>query len=297
MKLRSVELVTPNASEASSFMVDIWALEKSDVIGDTHYLRGSGDFPYLMAITEGDHSYIRYITFVCSEQELNEISKRAESAKLNNTPVVSDDFGGGVGIVVELPEGQIFRFLANTDTVDPIDGKDLPVQLTHVVVNAIDAEATADVMESVFGFKVSDRTKGMVFIRCNESHHSTALARAGFCSLNHVAFEMENLDGVMRGIGRLRDHGYKPVWGPGRHGPGDNVFAYFIAPFGSVVEFSTAVEKVSENYKTGVPSDWTWPENRIDQWGVSGKDFNALGVAERKFLFERDGLSSLCTDK
>lgn len=66
-----------------------------------------------------------------------------------------------------------------------------------------------------------------------------------------------------------------------RHGPGDNVFAYFIAPFGAVVEFSTAVEIVPEDYRVGAPEDWTWPENRIDQWGLSGKDLAAPGVAER----------------
>ena len=162
------------------------------------------------------------------------------------------------------------------------------MQLTHVVFNSADAERTATVAEEVLGFRVSDRTKGMVFVRCNDSHHSTAFARAGFSSLNHIAFEMRDIDGVMRGIGRLRDHGMTPSWGPGRHGPGDNVFAYFIAPFGAVVEFSTAVEKVPDDYRVGAPADWTWPANRIDQWGMSGKDLEQLGIAERRFRFRRD---------
>ena len=92
----------------------------------------------------------------------------------------------------------------------------------------------------------------------------------------------------MSAIGRLRDHDLAPAWGPGRHGPGDNVFAYFIAPFGAVVEFSTAVEKVSEDYEVGAPDDWKWPPNHIDQWGVSGKDLAKLGEAERVFRFRRD---------
>ena len=128
----------------------------------------------------------------------------------------------------------------------------------------------------------------MVFVRCNDSHHSTAFARAGFASLNHVAFEMADIDAVMRGIGRLRDHGDAPAWGPGRHGPGANVYAYFIAPFGPVIEFSTAVEKVPADYRTGEPDDWTWPPNRIDQWGMSDKDFAGLRAAEERFRFRRD---------
>jgi 2,3-dihydroxy-p-cumate/2,3-dihydroxybenzoate 3,4-dioxygenase len=157
-----------------------------------------------------------------------------------------------------------------------------------VVFNAADAEASGHLVEDVLGFTVSDRTKGMVFVRCNDSHHSTAFARAGFSSLNHIAFEMQDVDAVMRGIGRLRDHQFTPAWGPGRHGPGDNVYAYFIAPYGAVVEFSTAVNKVPADYKVGEPDDWTWPANRIDQWGVSDKDFDGLKIAEANFKFYRD---------
>lgn len=146
----------------------------------------------------------------------------------------------------------------------------------------------ADAAETVLGFRVSDRTRGMVFVRCNDSHHSTAFARAGFTSLSHIAFEMEDLDAVMRRIGWMRDHGYEPAWGPGRHGPGDNVYAYYIAPFGAVIEYSTAVEKVPEDYRTGEPDDWTWPEKRIDQWGISEKKFDALRHAEERFRCQRE---------
>ena len=67
-----------------------------------------------------------------------------------------------------------------------------------------------------------------------------------------------------------------------------HVYAYFIAPYGAVVEFSTAVNKVPADYKAGDPEDWTWPANRIDQWGVSDKDFDGLKIAEAKFKFYRD---------
>lgn len=55
-----------------------------------------------------------------------------------------------------------------------------------------------------------------------------------------------------------------------------------------MIEFSTAVEKVPEDYKVGAPDDWTWPAGRIDQWGVSDKDFDGLRRAEERFRFRRD---------
>ncbi len=288
MRLRSIELALPNASAAADFLTGIWGLAPAEVRGSTYYLRGSGSYPYLVALEESETSFVRSTTFVCSEERLVELSASIASHGLNAKPVTSDDPGGGHGLIVELAEGELLRFLSRTTEVESIIGCDLPVKLTHIVFNSVDAEASGTLAEDVLDFRVSDRTKGMVFVRCNEAHHSTAFARAGFASLNHIAFEMEDLEAVMRGIGRLRDHGMTPAWGPGRHGPGDNAFAYFIAPFGAVVEFSTAVEKVPEDYRTGAPEDWTWPEGRIDQWGMSDKDIASLRVAEESFRFQRD---------
>lgn len=288
MKLRSIELALPHAAEAAAFLTDIWGMAPAEIRGQTHYLRGSGPFPYLVALEESAEPHVRSTTFTCSPERLEELKVSVSQANLLARPVTSEDPGGGHGIIVELAEGELLRFLADTSEVSPIEGKDLPVKLTHVVFNSADAEATGHQVEEALGFRVSDRTKGMVFVRCNESHHSTAFARAGFASLNHIAFEMADMDAVMRGIGRLRDHGMVPAWGPGRHGPGANVFAYFIAPFGPVIEFSTAVEKVPENYQAGAPEDWTWPEGRIDQWGMSDKDFAGLRAAEEKFRHRRD---------
>ncbi|PZQ55322.1 MAG: glyoxalase [Novosphingobium pentaromativorans] len=288
MKLRSIELALPDPAAAATFMTEIWGMAAADVQGDTHYLRGSGPFPYLVAFEKSEDEFVRSTTFVCTAEELEALKARIAASGWTASPTQSHDLGGGHGLLVELPEGTILRFLVDAAEVEPIIGRDLPVKLTHVVFNAADAEACGYAVEDILGFLVSDRTKGMVFVRCNDSHHSTAFARAGFASLNHVAFEMEDIDAVMRGIGRLRDHAMVPAWGPGRHGPGANVYAYFIAPFGPVIEFSTAVEKVPDDYKVGAPDDWTWPAGRIDQWGMSDKDFEGLRRAEERFRFRRD---------
>ena len=285
MRLRSIELNVPKAVAAQYFLTRIWGLADAGPVGDTQYLRGSGPFSYLVALTEADTPSIRCTTFVGTAEEIADLAVRARAVGAPVRDTVSADPGGGRGVLIQLPEGEVLRFLHDDTLVEPIQGRDLPVKLTHVVMNSADAEATADFAEAVLGFKVSDRTKGMVFVRCNASHHSMAFARAGFSSLNHIAFEMTDLDAVMRGIGRLRDNGAAPAWGPGRHGPGDNAFAYYVAPFGAVVEFSTAVEQVPDDYKVGAPEDWSWPENRIDQWGVSNKDVAALGAAERTFRY------------
>lgn len=294
MNLRSIELALPGAADAHRWMIDVWGCADGGQFGDTWYLRGSGTDPYLVSLTQSAECFVRSTTFVCSPERLEAVARAVAARGLNAAPCVSSDPGGGAGVVVELAEGELLRFLAGTTQVDPIPAhprasrRVMPVKLTHVVFNAVDAEASGALAEQVLGFRVSDRTRGMVFVRCNASHHATAFARAGFASLNHIAFEMDDLDAVMRGIGNMRDHGHAPAWGPGRHGPGDNVYAYYIAPFGPVIEYSTAVEKVPDDYRAGEPDDWTWPDQRIDQWGVSDKDFAGLRLAEEKFRFRRE---------
>lgn len=71
----------------------------------------------------------------------------------------------------------------------------------------------------------------------------------------------------MRSVGRMRKAGLDPIWGPGRHGPGGNVFTYFADPNGYVVEFTTDQFKVDDNWK---PKEWARTVENADVWGAAG---------------------------
>ncbi len=58
-------------------------------------------------------------------------------------------------------------------------------------------------------------------------------------------------------------------WGVGRHGPGDNVFAYFVDPFGFVIEYTAEVLQVNDDYRPHGPDYWVWPAGRTDHWGIA----------------------------
>jgi catechol 2,3-dioxygenase-like lactoylglutathione lyase family enzyme len=187
------------------------------------------------------------------------------------------------------PGGEKYRFVVEGPRAETIDDREKPIQLTHVVINSTDVEASERFAVEKLGFKVSDRTAHMRFVRCNRKHHAIAYANAKVASLNHIAFEMQDVDAVMRGIGRLRDAGFDAVWGPGRHGPGNNVFGYFIAPWGGIVEYTAEVSEVGDDYKVGSPEDWKWPPGRIDHWGVSKKDTARTAAAEQVLRFKNSG--------
>ena len=116
------------------------------------------------------------------------------------------------------------------------------------MLNSAEVEKQTAFFLDVLGFKWSDSTFMMDFVRCCSDHHSVAFARGNGPSLNHMAYEMPNIDGLMSGAGRVRKSGYEIMWGVGRHGPGSNVFSYFVEPNGFVTEYTTEVDQVDDNY-------------------------------------------------
>ena len=287
MRLRSIELELPRHDAAVDFLRDTWGLHDAGRRGHTAFLRGASDHPYLVSLTEAAAPRAAAITFSGAAEEIEAVRARIASAGAPAPERVAsfDEPGSPSGFFATGEEGQVFRFVAERERATAIARAGTPVQLTHVVLNALDREACARFAADALGFTVSDRTRHMTFVRCNRKHHALAFAHSDAASLNHVAFEMADLDAVMRAVGRLRDLGLAPAWGPGRHGPGNNVFAYFIAPFGAVVEYTAEVQEVDDTYRIGTPEDWQWPPNRIDHWGLSTKDSARLGVAERTFRF------------
>lgn len=286
MKLRSVELQVARADEAAEFLERVWGLVPAGAQRPARYFRGTAAHPYLLSIRPADTPAVTSITFSGSSEEVAAMLDRVRRAGAPHKPLAAvDDPGGGTGFVAQGPEGHVYRFLTGAEAAARPPDRDRPLQLTHVVLNSPDVAASERFAVETLGFIVSDRTQMMSFLRCNRKHHCVAYARADVASLHHIAFEMQDIDAVMRGFGRLRDAGYASVWRPGRHGPGNNVFGYFIAPFGAMIEYTAEVLEVDENYRVGAPEDWKWSPGRIDHWGMSGKDTARTGPAERLFRF------------
>jgi catechol 2,3-dioxygenase-like lactoylglutathione lyase family enzyme len=264
MKLRSVELQVADVAQAAEFLEKTWGLTAAGNEGRTRFFRGTADLPHILALSPGEPA-IKSVTLCGTRAEIG--SERT----------------------VQGPEGQVYRFVIEAPVAPLPAHRDKPIQLSHVVLNAADVDAAERFAVEKLGLRVTDRTAHMTFVRCNRTHHCIAYARGGLSSLNHIAFEMADLDGVMRGIGRMRDAGYECVWGPGRHGPGNNVFGYFVAPFGANIEYTAEVEEVGDDYRVGGPADWKWPAGRTDHWGISKRQTEATAAADRRFRWAGAG--------
>ena len=279
MRIRSVELEMPDAAAAASFLQNPWGLIDAGKRCETIYLRATADQAYAISVKEAPQNAMISVTFTGSTAEVKAVYARVQKSGLKHGPWIEefDEPGRGAGFYVAGPEGEPYRFLAEKEPTAALPADNArPLHVSHIVFNTRDREAGSKVLTDVFGFKMSDRTRIMNFLRPDNTHHAVAYADAKNVSLNHIAFEMQDTDAVMRGMGRLKDAGCATVWGPGRHGPGNNVFSYFVAPFGACIEYTAEVQRVPEDYKVGAPEDWKWPPGRGDHWGIASRDNDKL---------------------
>jgi len=290
MRLRSIELELPDRAAAAAFFTGPWGLIDAGTHHGTTFLRGTENHAYVVAIKEAVTRAFASATFSDAPAEIEALYARVEKTGLPHSAWVAefDEPGRGAGFYVTGPEGEPYRFLTEKDVTASLPSQSqTPLQLAHVVFNSRDREAGTRTLIDTFGFKLSDRTRVMNFLRCDALHHAVAYADAQQLSLNHIAFELPDMDSVMRGIGRVMDAGIETVWGPGRHGPGNNVFAYFVTPFGACVEYTAEIERVDDSYRTGQPDDWKWPPNRTDHWGIAKRDNAKLAASSETFPYRR----------
>ena len=188
---------------------------------------------------------------------------------------------GGTIMTIRVPSGCMLRFV-HQDMQNAASrlSDNRPTRLAHVNLNATDVDGSAAFYEQALGFRQTDRTKAMAFLRCNNDHHAVVIADAPVNGLNHVAFMMPDLEAVMRSSGHMIDAGFPIAWGVGRHGPGNNVFAYFVDPVGIVIEYTAEVLQVDDRYAVRGPSEWVWPPGRTDHWGIAPPKTDQVKAAQ-----------------
>ena len=162
---------------------------------------------------------------------------------------------------------------AGADRGDDPGGDDpgvgLPGRLQHVVFRTPNPEPLLAFLMEAVGFVLSDRVEdGQAltagFVRSDPEHHSFAAFRASRAAFDHFALETD-------GWNDLRDWGDHfaalriPIrWGPGRHGPGNNLFLMIRDPDGNRIEISAEMEHMAFDAAHRV---WPLEERTLNLWG------------------------------
>jgi catechol-2,3-dioxygenase len=291
--LRSIELGVHDLQKSAEFYRRVWALEDVAAEGDTIHMRGTGREHHVITLRERPRAGLLGVHFSAADRSTVDAlhaQAKAMGAKVGEAAgPLEAGAGGGYGFRVNTPEGHPLSISSDLkDHAEAIDDRSRPTKLTHVVLNSAEVEKQTKFFLDVLGFKWSDSTILMDFVRCCSDHHSVAFARGNGPTLNHMAYEMPNIDGLMSGAGRVRKSGYEIMWGVGRHGPGSNVFSYFVEPNGFVTEYTTEVEQVDDSYASHDAEYWKKQNVFPCRWNMAGVPSEFARKAMSGELYEEE---------
>lgn len=279
--LAGIALEVVDLERSTHFYTQVWGMEQVGEQAGPRNFRCVAGAPVALSLRQGARPRFESLTLAARDAEavatLHARLERTPGVRVLTPPGALSAAGGSHGFVFEGPQG-LRCVIAVTGAVQLEAQPDpsRPLKLTHVVLNSARVPELSAFFIDVLGFRLSDRTARMDFLRCGGDHHTVALAQGTALSLNHAAFEMRDIDSLMHGTGRLLDHGFAAEWGLGRHGPGNNVFNYFVDPDGFAVEYTTEMDQVDEHHVDRDAAYWDTFPRRPCRWGVARKPSDRL---------------------
>lgn len=165
---------------------------------------------------------------VADRQGLDDVTARLDTAGHSMESPSSDE------ITFEAPEGvPLICRVAPQRSRQPLPPSTVrPRRLGHVNIKVPDAIKTRDFFVEVLGFALSEQVGDLLaFLRISGDHHNIGL-RGGeaVANVHHLAMEVPGWDSFLVICDYIAAKGHVIEYGPGRHGPGHNLFVYLREP-------------------------------------------------------------------
>jgi catechol 2,3-dioxygenase-like lactoylglutathione lyase family enzyme len=275
--VRHVALGVPDLGRALEFYEKHWQLEVVQSDAERVYLGAGCPESHVLRLRGSDEPRLDLLSLAAgTAADVDTLADRVgrhPQARIVSEPSARQDYGGGYGFRFLDCDGRTVEIAADVAprAFRPVEEKESrPKSISHVVFNTADLTSTREFYQSVLDFKVSDWVEDFFcFMRTGSAHHIVAFAQSKHSSLNHISFEVRGLDEFMRATGKMIRRGHQPVWGPGRHGAGDNTFSYFEDPStGFVMEYTTALQKIDDEHGW-TPKVYSTSDEDTDQWGTA----------------------------
>lgn len=272
--------------------VEVMVAYYTEVIGLTLVERGSDGRAYLgtavdhhtIILSPASQNRLRHIGLqIGGESPLSEVASQLREQGISAQML--SDAQPGLPELLEFidPEGNTLHLYATmTQANDGFSERGIvPEKLGHIALAVHDPKGMADFYQRVFGFRMSDWIEdSFVFLRCGPDHHTLAFLRSNYQKMHHIAFQLKDWAHVQRACDHLARHGISLLWGPGRHGPGHNVFTYHHDPDQQIVELFTELDlMLDEDLGYFEPRPWhedrpqrpkIWKDEPLcaNQWGL-----------------------------
>ena len=189
-----------------------------------------------LVIGQGTRGAQPFIAFrVQTDSQLDDLRRHAISRGVKPLASPTGVFASGA-FAVRDPDGRLAVFglprteLANAALLADLSAAKLPGRLQHVVVASNNLAPMLRFYEEDLGFVVSDYVveeggePTVGFFRSDPEHHSFGVFRCPQTRPDHHAYETTCWNDIRDWADHLATLDIKLWWGPGRHGPGNNLF-------------------------------------------------------------------------
>ncbi|TMV88612.1 glyoxalase [Thioclava sp. BHET1] len=150
-----------------------------------------------------------------------------------------------------------------------------PRRLDHINLLSPDPLATRRQLEVICDLRLSERMADdsiSWMYGGNRQHHVLGIVRGRAAGIHHYSFEFTEFNMYCR-LGDILDRKDRQiVWGPGRHRPGDNTYAYYLDTSGAMVECAGPMAVIADDahFSPRVITNLERPGNVRDMnvWGT-----------------------------
>jgi len=215
-------------------------------------------------------SPLKFGAYACQKNELDNLKSRVERAGIRIEPNVSPLFDDERSFAISDPDGNTMVF-GDADQPDrSVFATPLAGRLQHLVVASKNIDRLMKFYRDVIGFRLSDLVADengrstACFLRGDEEHHCFAIFGADENRLDHHCYEAQSWNDIRDWADHLSKNEVEIMWGPGRHGAGNNLFLFFRDPDGNWLEISAELETVAADKEPGL---WPHSERTLNLWG------------------------------
>lgn len=142
-----------------------------------------------------------------------------------------------------------------------------PHGLQHLAIQTPHLESMVEFYTEALGFDISDwLLRERIWLRCNNDHHTITLIQ-GKMDIDHVGYSIFDGPEMLKWADYLSHHQTPVLWGPGRHGAGNDLFLRIADAEGGHIELSAELQQYYDHDVTTPPRLWHTRSMALNLWG------------------------------
>jgi catechol 2,3-dioxygenase len=269
-RMAHVGLHVPDLEASVGWATTVMGLREVERVDGVSYLTHK-DCHHSLELHQSDRSALDHVAMQAHDEDaLEELFEQLRAREVEIISETPQEPGIERALRFRGPEGHVFEVFTGMEEAGPTHtGRGVqPRKFGHPTITCPDIGPTKAFFEEVLEFRLSDEIGDgiLAFLRCNPEHHGLGLQK-GPPGLNHYAWGVESLSELGRLGETLARNDGRFIWGPGRHGAGENLFTYHFDPAGCVVEYYADMYVVWDE-RTFEPGRWSLDDNRGENlWG------------------------------